>query len=179
MKICFTGNRPNKLGGYDWLNEKNMKIMLEIFRKVENIIKQNSSEEFHFICGGALGVDQMAFHICNKLKNKYDNKITLELAIPFKNQYIKWRFEDIKRYNLHKKQADIVTYVDEIPEYNKYNLNAGIYDIRKMQLRNMYMVDNSDIVIAVWDGTRGGTKSCVDYTRKQNKDIINIDTKEI
>ncbi|PAD70641.1 hypothetical protein CHH83_02225 [Bacillus sp. 7586-K] len=43
-----------------------------------------------------------------------------------------------------------------------------------MQKRNEWMVDNSDYVIAVWDGTKGGTGNCVKYAQKQNKYITTI-----
>ena len=36
------------------------------------------------------------------------------------------------------------------------------------------MVDHSDCVIAVWDGSRGGTGNCVEYARKQEKHILYI-----
>jgi len=48
-----------------------------------------------------------------------------------------------------------------------------------MQKRNEYMVDNADIVIAVWDGTKGGTCNCVRYAKKLGKDIVIINPKEI
>ena len=41
-----------------------------------------------------------------------------------------------------------------------------------MQKRNEYMVDHSDKVIAVWDGSKSGTKNCIDYAKKVGKDII-------
>jgi uncharacterized phage-like protein YoqJ len=31
------------------------------------------------------------------------------------------------------------------------------------EVRNRWMVDNSDKVLAWWDGTSGGTKNCIDY----------------
>lgn len=180
MNICFTGNRPNKLGGYNWDNPKNMKIMLKLLKKVESIIENNKDEKFHFICGGALGIDQMSFHICNKLKEKYPGKIILEMAIPFKDQPNAWFNEvDINRYILHKNQADIITYVDELENYKFDRVPTGVYHPAKLQIRNKYMVDNSDLVIAVWDTSPGGTKNCVNYAKKHNKNIISIDTREI
>jgi uncharacterized phage-like protein YoqJ len=43
------------------------------------------------------------------------------------------------------------------------------------QKRNEWMVDNSDILIAVWDGSTGGTKNCVDYALKHDHRIWLID----
>ncbi len=43
-----------------------------------------------------------------------------------------------------------------------------------MQKRNEYMVDLADKVIAVWDGSKGGTGNCVRYAKKCGKEIIRI-----
>ena len=44
-----------------------------------------------------------------------------------------------------------------------------------MQKRNKYMVDNSQIVIAVWNGKPSGTANTVKYAREQGKTVIVID----
>lgn len=41
------------------------------------------------------------------------------------------------------------------------------------------MTDKADLVIALYDGTKGGTKNCVDYAKKRNKEILIINPKEI
>ena len=43
-----------------------------------------------------------------------------------------------------------------------------------MQKRNEYMVDLADKVIAVWNGSTGGTYNCVKYAEKCGKEIIRI-----
>jgi len=48
-----------------------------------------------------------------------------------------------------------------------------------MNERNIWMVDNCDFLISVWDGTSGGTKNCVDYAISKKKDIIRIDPKNM
>lgn len=37
--------------------------------------------------------------------------------------------------------------------------------------RNEWMVDHADEVLAVWDGTKGGTAACVAYAQKVGKKI--------
>jgi uncharacterized phage-like protein YoqJ len=44
-----------------------------------------------------------------------------------------------------------------------------------MQDRNIWMVDHCDALIAVWDGTSGGTANCVRYAQKVGKPIVFID----
>lgn len=179
VKVCFTGHRPNKLGGYDWNSYKNIKIMQELKKEIIKVIEANKDKETLFICGGALGIDQMAFEICHKLKTKYNN-IKLEVAIPFKNQPNNWfNKDDVKKYKEQLEKADTVTYVDKIEEYKIKGYSEDAYYPAKMQKRNEYMVDNSEFVIAVWDGTRGGTANCVRYSKKLGRDIIVINPKEI
>lgn len=36
----------------------------------------------------------------------------------------------------------------------------------------MWMVEYSDAVLALWDGTTGGTGNCVEYARRVNKRLI-------
>ena len=44
-----------------------------------------------------------------------------------------------------------------------------------MQIRNRWMVDNSDLVLAVFDGKKeGGTWNCVKYAKSKNKEIVVI-----
>lgn len=179
--ICFTGHRPSKLGGYD-INGKNYNKLKDKIRNIIlNIMNDSDDKDFKFITGGALGVDQIAFDILSygrELSNT--NKITLEIAVPFKDQPIKWFNQtDVKRYKGQLEDADKVTYVDKIDKYKIKGYEEDRYYPAKMQKRNEYMVDNSDIVIAVWDGSKGGTCNCVQYAKKLGKEIIYINPKEL
>lgn len=170
LTACFTGHRPSKLpGGYDYMSKENIKLKY----KIENIILELiAGGTKRFLCGGAIGVDQMA---CEILLDLRDNgcDIYIELAIPFKEQYIKWQTENKQIHQNHIDRVDKVTYVDCIQEYQCTN-NIGKYDVRKLNLRNRYMVDNSDIIIAIWNGESGGTADCVKYATRKNKKIITI-----
>ena len=48
------------------------------------------------------------------------------------------------------------------PEYEKYGKSAPLK-------RNKTIVDSSDMVIALWDGTSNGTKFTIDYAKKIGK----------
>ena len=71
-------------------------------------------------------------------------------------------------YNSILARADKVVLVSD-EEYKPY----------LMQKRNEYMVDETDKLVAVWDGTAGGTGNCVNYARKVGKEIIRIFPNEI
>lgn len=157
MKICVTGHRPTKLYGYDISNEKYTQLKNN-FKKI--LIEYNCDEA---ITGMALGADTVFALAVLELKNEGYN-IKLHCAIPCKGQTSTWvDSNDIKRYYDIIAKADIVKFVSE-KSYKPY----------LMQKRNEYMVDNSDLVIAVWDGSSGGTKNCVDYAQSNNKTILRI-----
>lgn len=156
MKICVTGHRPNKLYGYNIFNEQWTRLK-ELFK---GLLKEYKCTEA--ITGMALGVDTVFALAVLELKNEgYD--IQLHCAIPCKNHSCKWTVESINLYNTILSKADTVKLVSE-EAYTPY----------LMQKRNEYMVNLADKVIAVWDGTRGGTYNCVMYAKSQNTPIIRI-----
>jgi uncharacterized phage-like protein YoqJ len=44
-----------------------------------------------------------------------------------------------------------------------------------MQARNEWMVDNSNAMIAVWDGSPGGTANTVKYAQAKERPVLVID----
>lgn len=184
ITICFTGHRPNNryLGGYNINSPRNLKIANLIRKSILNIMKQNPQEKhFHFISGMALGVDTIAFRIVDMLKRGNNNNIiTIECAIPFKNQACKWGQESQIEYDKMLLSSDKITFVDTLVDYKLKDYKEEIYYPAKMQRRNEYMVDKSDFVIAVWDGSKkGGTFNCVKYAMNYNVNIVKINPIEI
>lgn len=157
---CFTGHRPNKLGGYDPKTESNQKMLWKLKDEIVNHIELHNVDTF--ITGMALGIDMWAARIVLKLKETYPN-IKLIAAVPCKNQYNKWHVKSQMEWQYIIDKCDKVHYVTN-DEYTSWC----------MQKRNEWMVDNSDYVIAVWDGSKGGTGNCVKYAQKQNKYITTI-----
>lgn len=158
---CFTGHRPNKLNSYK--KEDNKELLKELKRTIIDHIE--NKEVSTFINGMALGIDMWSAEIVLELKKQYQH-IKLICAIPCKRQYAKWNKESYIQWLSIKNKADKVHYVSKEP-----------YTAWCMQKRNEWMVDNSDYVIAVWDGSNGGTGNCIKYARKKHKAITIIDPK--
>jgi len=170
--ITFTGHRPNKLYGYQWDTPGNKIIMNRLTVAILNCMRDSGHTEFLFICGGALGIDQMAFHILTELRTKLSSKykIKIQLAIPFKDQPIKWNDQqDRNRYRKHLLLADEIVYVDTLEKYDRCkDVPHGAYHKDKLLIRNEYMVDHADHIIATWNGDKqGGTAHCVRYADKK------------
>lgn len=156
LKICVTGHRPNKMYGYNLQDVRWIRLK-ELFKRL--LVENNCTEA---ITGMALGVDTIFALAVLELKDSgYD--IKLHCAIPCKNHSSKWINESVELYNKILARADVVKIVSD-EDYKPW----------LMQKRNEYMVDLSDKVIAVWDGTSGGTGNCVKYAEKINKEIIKI-----
>jgi uncharacterized phage-like protein YoqJ len=163
ITACFTGHRPNKLGGYDLNSPGNQQLISKVYDLVENIIVKEKVK--NFISGGALGADQIGFWCVQMLKEKYPEIINI-LATPFQKQDAVWSLEQKKEYKLVLQHADKIINVEELEEY-KTNENTpfGEYSNKKMQKRNEYMIDNSLIVIGIFDGSKGGTYNCIEYAK--------------
>ena len=186
--ICFTGHRPDKLGrGYDLESFSYQKLRgilrNKIVEVINDIMGKSDETEFKFIVGGAIGIDQLAFSICEELKQEAKEHeictIKLEIAIPFEKQASKWFKQSIDVYELQKQQADEVIYVDTVEGYEFKGVPVGEYHPAKMMIRNKFMVNNSEIVIAVWNGSKGGTANAVNYAKKQCKEIVVINPDNI
>ncbi len=152
MIVAFTGHRPDKLGGYKLPNE----TYIRVCQKIDAALRELKPEKV--ITGMALGIDQWAAMIAYKLKIPY------LAAIPFEGQEKAWPEASQKTFNLLRKLA-----TEEVI------VSPGGYSASKMQVRNQWMVDNCDVLIAVWDGTSGGTGNCVEYAKSVNKEIYYID----
>lgn len=160
ITACFTGHRPDKIGGYDMKNPTAMKIKEKLSKTIEHLIVDEGIQRF--ITGGALGFDTYAFECVHRLKEKYPT-IKNILAIPFEKQASVWTDYQKRVYERMKEIADENVFVDTLPRYKEHYTSEGEYHISKMQKRNEYMVDHSKIVVACWDGSKGGTANCVRY----------------
>lgn len=152
MIVAFTGHRPNKLGGYKLPNP----TYIHVCRQLEKTLLELKPSEA--ISGMALGIDQWAVNVCHKLG------IPFTAAVPFLGQEKAWPEASQNTYHKLLKLASKTVIVCE-----------GGYEAIKMQKRNEWMVDNCNTLIAVWDGTPGGTGNCINYAKSVNRNTIYID----
>lgn len=154
---CCTGHRPKGFPfKYGIDKQKHNAYLLALEEKIELAITKYGIT--NFIPGMAIGVDLDFADIVLKMRNKYS--ITLECAVPCPNQTLKWNSIDRIRYESILKRAD------------KINLISERYTPECMLKRNRYMVDKSELVIAVFNGIeQGGTWYTINYAKRENKVI--------
>lgn len=159
---CCTGHRPKGFPFKYGLDKQKHAAYLQTFEeKIELAITEYGIT--NFISGMAIGVDMDFAEIVLKLRNKYP--ITLECAIPCPDQTLKWNDKDKLRYE------SILKCADEI------NIVSDMYTPECMLKRNRYMVDKSQLVIAVFNGIeQGGTWYTINYAKRENKviELINL-----
>lgn len=151
-RCCFTGHRPDKME----LGEKDIKPLLE--KAIDNAIADGY---ITFITGMAMGVDIWAAEIVLQRK-KINKDLHLICALPHPKFDSRRSMAEKMRFNKIIKNADIVK------EISKYYF-SGCY-----QVRNEWMVDRSNRVIAVFNGQKSGTKNTVDYAKRKGICVINI-----
>lgn len=151
MIVAFTGHRPDKLGGYETPNPTQRWVCWCLHDELLALKPDQT------ITGMAQGVDQWAAAIC------LNNNIPYIAAIPFVGQESMWPAAAQSRWRYLLGRAVETVVVCE-----------GAYAPAKMQKRNEWMVDHCDVLLAVWDGTSGGTANCVRYAEKKKKMIVRI-----
>lgn len=152
MIVSITGHRPEKIGGY------------RVPNPTYNFIRRALDEAFlrlqpnTVIVGMAQGVDQLAAELCAI------NQIPFIAAIPFVGFESRWPAASQIWYRQLLGRATTVRVIC-----------SGDFAGWKMQTRNEWMVDHSDLLLAVWNGTNGGTANCVNYARRVGKRIERIE----
>lgn len=152
MIIALTGHRPNKLGN-EYTGEGPISTALRY--KLIDILQRHNPD--YVISGMALGADTIWAKVSIGLG------IPLIAAVPFKGQESMWPIHSQTVYHQILAKAKEVIHVCD-PGYAAW----------KMQKRNEWMVDHCNLLIAVWDGTNGGTANCVRYAVSKNKTMERI-----
>ena len=148
---CFTGHRSQKL---PWrFNEQDERCLIMKTNVKNKILEAVENGYTTFISGMALGFDMICAEIVLDLKRQNPN-IKLICALPCKDQSKLWHTDQKQRYEKILKGADIVHF-----QYETYQDGC-------MFERNDYMLNNSSMVIALFNGQPGGTQ----YTLKKAKE---------
>lgn len=157
---CLTGHRPKSLPwGYDETKVNCIKFKQDLEKIFEGAIKYGLTT---FLTGMAEGFDMIGAEILLKLRKKHNIKIIA--VMPCVGQELKWKPSQQNRYNNILNQCDNVIIL------------SSYYTASCMNDRNKYMVDNSSVCIACWNGKPSGTRNTLLYAKetKCKVKIINI-----
>jgi uncharacterized phage-like protein YoqJ len=151
MIIAATGHRPDKLGGYTPEIRENLRRVAREFLALHPRVSEAVS-------GMALGWDQAFAHAA------IDLGIPVVAAIPFKGQAARWPEQAQAYYRKLIDRSARVVHVSPLPTFTQ----------DAFQARNEWMVDYSHAIVALWNGSPGGTANCIDYARASGRTITNL-----
>jgi uncharacterized phage-like protein YoqJ/O-acetyl-ADP-ribose deacetylase (regulator of RNase III) len=157
LVIGVTGHRPHKLWGYDLDDPKYQNVA----KALEGLANQLGARGI--ITGMALGFDQLCADVA--IRNRDIRSIA---AIPFEGQAQRWPMESQMAYRQQLRQMD-----------ERVVVSDGDYSPEKMYVRNQWIVDHADVMVALWDGTSGGTGHCVHSAEMANRPIFRLDPNDV
>jgi|SRR5579864_837481 len=152
MNLGITSHRPSKLGGYD----PDTSLCWPLTVKMTGFFQEKAPERI--VSGMALGADQWATGAALMLG------IKVTALIPCKGQERVWPAHAQAVYweLLSRVEAGggEVRYVSDKP-----------YDKWCMHNRNKEIVTASSEMLAIWDGSKGGTRDCIRLAKADGLEI--------
>lgn len=143
--ISITGHRPEQITNFAWVQN----ALAEVFHEIDPEL---------VVQGMAAGVDLLAAKVA------YHEGYPFSAARPWVNHTP--RNDDAELYEWALDNAERIDIVDPATSY------VGPWLYHK---RNEFMVNQADVVVAVWNGdSKGGTAACVRYAKKVGKPIVQI-----
>lgn len=156
MKVMVTGHRPPKIGGYNRKAPQRLRIKAAIAQLLDRLKPDEA------ITGMALGADQDFADVCVAMN------IPFCAAVPFSGQELRWPKEAQAYYQ------SLLTKASRVVNVSPSNAAATI----AMHQRNEWMVDeigDDGQVIAIFNGSAGGTAHTVQYAISRRRTIHVVD----
>lgn len=149
MIVAGTGHRPDKLGGYD------PHTIRKVLTFAENTLRHYQPSTV--ITGMAQGWDMALAQAAINLN------IPFHAYIPFTGQELVWPSATRLYYKA------LLTHAQHV-----IVCSPGGYSKAAMQTRNQRMVDNCELLLALWNGSAGGTGNCIAYAIFTGKKYVNL-----
>jgi uncharacterized phage-like protein YoqJ len=149
MIVAGTGHRPEKLGGY------NIETQMRVLQLATNYLR--GAKPDLVISGMAQGWDIALAQASKNLGIPYD------AYVPFMGQETVW--PQAARLYYH----ELLKHAREV-----FIVSPGGFTNAAMTKRNQAMVRNCDKLIALWDGSPGGTGNCIAYATFMGKRYYNL-----
>ena len=157
MVVSFTGHRPDKINNV----EEEKKLLLKTLKSI-----LGEDLNLHsYIVGGCPGFDTVALELL--LQENVDRSKIL-LAVPFRG----FELYAGKTHEKENQRVLSLNYTCGVP-FKEVGGREGSFG-QKTFKRNMFMVDNSEMVVTNHDGSNGGTANTVKYALKTGKRVVNV-----
>lgn len=140
--LAVTGHRPEKLFAENCYSVENFELLVEFARTV----LAKADERYLVVTGMALGWDLAVAKACHELGVAYDAYVPCpDQSRPWKSSYFQGLHEEL------------------LEDARKVVLCSEEYSPMAMNERNKAMCHAARGLVALWDGSAGGTANCVRY----------------
>lgn len=166
FNIALTGHRPTKLDGYD-LSTNYYKKMVDYLKNIlYDVLEEDKEMKIVGHTGMALGADTLWTISLLDVREEYPERVKVVGHIPTEEQSDRWIKKDRELYGLMREALDReVVYSEVFPNVNWRTL---------MFKRNEGMVKECELLIAIYDGSKSGTRHAVNYAEKIGKTIKEV-----
>lgn len=168
-RIGVTGHRPPKIGGYDRDNQLRRELRARFTEIALCVVASHPLEignvKAEVYTGMAQGWDQDVACACIRAE------LPFVACVPFAGQERFWTPDAQEDHAAILSRAKRVNVLASQPQ-------SKAEAVRLLHARNRFIVDSTDVVIACFDGSSGGTSNCVDYARRRSKRVIVIDPRD-
>ena len=159
ISCCFTGHRADKL---PWGDDERAPGCVALKAAISDVLASLYAGGFRrFLCGMATGADMYWGEAVVALRDERPD-VVLEAAIPYAGQEARWPAGWRRRYFRLAEECDKLTVLHRA------------YTPECMMDRNRYMVDQSRLLVAAYNGAPGGTRSTMLYAMRQGVEIIEL-----
>ena len=157
----FTGHRPHKLPwGRNEDDERCIATRKALAGQIEALHRLRGITDYY--SGMADGTDLFAALAVLELKERCPD-VQLHCILPYPGQCDRWPEPARDRYHA------ILDMADDIVTLSNHYYDGCLLD------RNKYLVDAARYLLAVYDGTRGGTAATIAYARRLGRNVIIVD----
>lgn len=168
LVLGFLSPGPDKLWGYRLSSLKYQVLKNKLKDIVERALKKYTHIELH--SGLALGADTLWANLIIELQSIYgDEAISFVADIPSANQADTWTTKDRDKWN------DFLTQANTVNNYYK----EGMQYTDALIARDNGIIDQSDLLIAIYDETVPAIKRTLEYATNTNTRIYCIKPSEI
>ena len=147
---CFTGHRPEKLG----ISQERVEAALK--REIHRAVGEGYTT---FLTGMSRGVDLWAARLVLE-ERRVAPEIRLVCAVPYRGFSDRWSAPWRRLYREVLEQAA------------EARVFFPSFSYRAFAVRNRWMVDRADRVIAVYTGCSGGTEQTLCYARRRGVEVV-------
>lgn len=159
LSCCFKGPNPQKLPyGADERHPDCHRLKVILGYKLERMVERGVTT---FLTGMMPGPDTWCAELVLALKKK-NTDILLNACLPYEEQHIHWRSEDTERYFNTLAQADNVTTLQ-----TRYTSTC-------MSAHRQRLLNTSSFILAIYDGSRDGTKYMLEYAARMGLGIVTV-----